>query len=376
MIRPGLCVGDGRDTARCESAGPVLYQPKTPELLIRAKTRHCEIVEACDQIDGDALGGCPTVKEGTLAPNVATACPKRSRPTVAYRRLEAGPARLRPVVPQTVERMAGRYVAQLDQLLPDVVTGFYLVGSVALDAYRPGRSDVDFVAVVERDLGPKLLGRLRLQHARSGLHTAVAAIRDRRSPLTGTCNGVFIRAADLPAPVSEITPVASHVGHQFRTGAAGSDVSPVAWKLLAEHGVAIRGPQPSSLPLDPQPELLRSWNLQNLESYWRPWASAVERNPQARFRTRPRYWTAWGVLGAPRLHRTMVTGEVVSKEAAGEYALDVFPQRWHPLIAEALAYWRSQPDRLGLSPRERGQVTSEFVFEVTDGARNLGPAVP
>jgi hypothetical protein len=54
------------------------------------------------------------------------------------------------VVPQAVERTAGRYVAQLDQLLPDVVTGFYLVGSVALDAYRLARSDVDFVAVLAR----------------------------------------------------------------------------------------------------------------------------------------------------------------------------------------------------------------------------------
>jgi aminoglycoside adenylyltransferase-like protein len=204
----------------------------------------------------------------------------------------------------------------------------------------------------------------------------VAAIRHRRSPLTGTCNGVFIRASDLPAPVSEIIPVASHVGHQFQTGAVGSDVSQVAWKVLAERGVPIRGPDPASLPLDPQPELLRSWNMGNLESYWRPWASAVERSPQARFGARPRYWTAWGVLGAPRLHHTIGTGEVVSKETAGEYALDVFPQRWHLLVADALAYWRSQPDRLGLSPRERGRLTSEFVFEVIDGVRNLGPAVP
>jgi hypothetical protein len=275
-----------------------------------------------------------------------------------------------------VERTAERYVAQLDQLLPHVVTGFYLVGSVALDAYRPGRSDVDFVAVLDRDLGPPELRRLRLQHARSGLHTGMAAIRHRRSPLTGTCNGVFIRAADLAAPVSGIAPVASHAGHRFRTGAAGSDVSPVAWKVLAERGIPIRGPEPSSLPLDPQPELLRSWNLHNLESYWRPWASAVERSPQAKFRARPRYWTAWGVLGAPRLHHTIVTGEVVSKQAAGEYALDVFPRRWHQIIADALAYWRSQPDRLGLSPSQRGRLTSEFVFEVIDGARNLGPAVP
>jgi hypothetical protein len=275
-----------------------------------------------------------------------------------------------------VERAAGRYVAQLDQLLPDVLTGFYLVGSVALDAYRPGRSDVDFVAVLEWDLGPPELRRLRLQHARGALHTGVAAIGYRQSPLTGTCNGVFVRAGDLPAPVSEIDPVASHVGHRFRTGAAGSDVSPVAWKVLAERGIPIRGPEPSSLPLDLQPELLRSWNLRNLDSYWQPWASAAARSPQAKFRARPRYSTAWGVLGAPRLHYTIVTGEVVSKEAAGQYALDVFPPCWHPLIAGALAFWRSQPDRLGLSPGERGRLTGEFVFEVIDSARNLGSAVP
>jgi hypothetical protein len=170
--------------------------------------------------------------------------------------------------------------------------------------------------------------------------------------------------------------VASHVGHQFRTRAAGSDVSPVAWKVLAERGIAVRGSQPSSLPLDPQPGLLRSWNQHNLESYWRTWASAVDQSSQARFRTRPRYLTAWGVLRAPRLHHTMVTGEVVSKEAAGEYALEVFPQRWHPLISDALAYRQGQPDRLGLSPRQRGRLTSEFVLEVIDAARNLAPTVP
>jgi hypothetical protein len=145
----------------------------------------------------------------------------------------------------------------------------------------------------------------------------------------------------------------------------------VAWKVLAERGIAVRGPEPASLPLDPQPELLRSWNLGNLESYWRPWAAAVERSPRVQFWLRPRLWTAWGVLGAPRLHHTIATGEVISKEAAGEYALDVFPQRWHPLIADALAYWRKEPDQLGLSAEKRGLLTAEFVREVIDRARRL-----
>ena len=59
---------------------------------------------------------------------------------------------------------------------------------------------------------------------------------------------------------------------------------------------------------------------------------------------------------------------MISKEAAGEYALDVFPAPWHPLIAEALAYWRGEPDRLRLSPPLRARRTAEFVLLVADDA--------
>src|SRR4051812_40987559 len=51
-----------------------------------------------------------------------------------------------------------------------------------------------------------------------------------------------------------------------------------------------------------------------------------------------------GVLAPPRLHHTIMTGEVISKEAAAAYALDTFDARWRPLIRLALAY------RLGETP--------------------------
>ena len=147
-------------------------------------------------------------------------------------------------------------------------------------------------------------------------------------------------------------------------------------KVLAERGVAARGPSPGSLGLDPQPELLRAWNLANLESYWRPWATAVLRRPGLRARLQPGWTTAWGVLGAPRLHRTIATGEVVSKEAAGEYALGAFDRRWHPLVADALAYRRGQPPppsdpaAPGGAP-ERVRATARFVLEVVRSAAAL-----
>jgi Domain of unknown function (DUF4111)/Nucleotidyltransferase domain len=270
------------------------------------------------------------------------------------------------MVDPIAERAARRYLSQLDRVLPGMVVGMYLVGSAALGAYRERRSDIDFVAIVNGTFGASELRRLRLQHVRSGLYTAGAALRAHRSPLTGTCNGVFVHHDDLGRPVTQITPVANHVGTAFHVGRAGSDVSPVGWKVLAERGIALRGPPPSDLGLDPQPELLRSWNLDNLDRYWRGWATETIRAPRIRFALRPQWSTAWGVLGPPRLHCTASTGEVISKEKAGEYALAEFSSCWQPLIRDALAYWREQPSELALSAEQRGRLTAEFVFHVID----------
>jgi hypothetical protein len=274
------------------------------------------------------------------------------------------------MLPAVVERSTRRYLADADRLLPGVVTGFYVVGSVALGAYRERRSDIDFVAVVDVDLDARQLRRLRAQHVLSGLRTSSYALRQRRSPLSGTCNGVFVRRADLGAPVGDIRALAAHIGQTFTPGPTRSDVGPVAWKVLAERGIAVRGVPPSELGLDPEAQRLRPWCRENLESYWLPWATGAARSG---FRLRPRWATAWGALGAPRLHCTIATGEIVSKEAAGEYALDVFDRRFHPLIADALATWREEPSRLDLPMDERRRATADFVLAVIDSARALPP---
>ena len=77
----------------------------------------------------------------------------------------------------------------------------------------------------------------------------------------------------------------------------------------------------------------------------------------------------WGALGAPRLHCTIATGEIVGKAAAGEYALTTFGPRWQPLIAAALAYWRGES--CGNRPGRAVQRTGEFVLEVVDSANKL-----
>jgi Domain of unknown function (DUF4111)/Nucleotidyltransferase domain len=276
-------------------------------------------------------------------------------------------------VPADVRRTVDRYLRVADRLLPDRITGFYLVGSVALGAYRPGRSDIDFVAVLDGDgeLSAADLRRLRLVHVASGLRTGPAALRRGHVGLPGTCNGVFVRAADVQRPVTTIVPLASHVGAHLRAG-GGFDVNPVQWRTLVRHGVAVRGREPGALGLDPEPGRLRQWNLDNLAAYWVPWAEATRRRPGLRWRAMPGWTTSWGTLGAPRLHHTIATGDVISKEAAGEWAKATLDPRHHAIVDEGLAWWRGQPaDPAFGDVATRARATADLVLATADEAARL-----
>lgn len=279
--------------------------------------------------------------------------------------MTSGSAAIHPEVGRSVDR----YLAVADRLLPGRLCGLYLVGSTALGAYRPGRSDIDFVAVVDGGLSPAELRRLRLVQLASGIRTAAPALARCRLALPGTVNGAFVAAADLATPVTRIRPLASHVGRGFTVGGA-FDVNPVMWKVLSERGIAVRGPRPAELGLDPEPARLRAWNHDNLHAYWQRGAEAVLAGRSRRWLPARRSAVAWGVLGAPRLHHTMATGEVVSKEAAGEYALEVFASRWHPVIREGLAYWRAEASRFPDAAAGRRRA-AEFVLEVVASADRL-----
>jgi hypothetical protein len=268
---------------------------------------------------------------------------------------------MRARLPDPVDAAVRRYVRLADRLLPVRVVGVYVVGSVALGAYRRRRSDIDLIVVVDRRLGGGELRRLRAVQLASGAVTTPPALVRGDLALPGTVNATYVVEDDLTLPVSSIVPVAHHVGHTLH-GGAGFDVNPVQWKTLADHGVAVRGPEPSRLGLDSEPGSLGDWNRENLRSYWQPLAEriAAGRVPLS-YRYRPRWLTSWCVLGAPRLHATIATGDVISKEAAGEYALATFDARWHPIVREGLAYWREEPAR---PVADRLAETSGFVLEV------------
>jgi hypothetical protein len=231
----------------------------------------------------------------------------------------------------------------LDWLLPGRCVGLYGVGSLAVGDFDPKRSDLDFIAVFDRRLSSAEMVRLRLVHGLSGAQSVVSGVWQRRSVMAQTRNGGFVTLADFGKPIASIKPIASFIGVQFVRDSA-FDVNPVMWKVLGECGVVVRGGELLSRVVSPSRDAVRAWNLANLNSYWQRFADdcvavKVPLSPGGA-------WIAWGVLGAPRLHCTIATGEVISKRAAGAYAKSAFDARWHPLIDQALSHQSTRRQRL------------------------------
>ncbi len=276
------------------------------------------------------------------------------------------------MLPVLVRDTVDDLLARLDRWVPARIEGFYVVGSACTGDFRAGRSDVDFVAIVANELGSRELRRMRAVH---GGRWASSLLRDValqfRWPLV--CNGIYLRPGNLAKSPLDVTPIAAQVAGRFRVAKRdGFDVNPVTWHMLARHGIAIRGPGRDRLQIRTDGAELRMCTGSNLNSYWRTWAERMQRDrPSAG--ALPRRSSAWGVLGAPRLHHTLATGAIAGKEAAAQYALEVFEPRWHPLIEDALAFWRDAPSRRPYRhhPGRRQRDAGAFVATVIDAANNL-----
>ena len=211
-------------------------------------------------------------------------------------------------LPVEVRTALRGYLHAADVLAPGAITHAALAGSLALGDYRPGASDIDLIAVVDDAWrGRALLPRLRALHLSQLPCLAFRALRGLG--FSACCNVSFIWASELSIPVTGISPIASHTGEQFCSGLA-FDVNPVIFTEMLSGSLVVRGPAIEDWNLDPQPELLRNFTLQNLHDYWEP---LMRRNVGRELRPSQ---VAWCVSGTARMHATIATGQILSKRAA------------------------------------------------------------
>ena len=137
------------------------------------------------------------------------------------------------------------------------------------------------------------------------------------------------------------------------------------WTLY-EHGVIVHGPNPRTLVGRVGPETMRAAAGRDLRKAVEGWTGRET-------------WDAWSqryaVVTLPRMLRTQVVGDVVSKPAAVAWAIEALEPRWHPLLESALAERGRRPWD---APIDAGlaQETEEFVQYVGRVAEEQRPPSP
>src|SRR5699024_4389016 len=99
-------------------------------------------------------------------------------------------------LPSVAARATRSYLRTADRLLPGGVLACAVGGSLALGCYRPGRSDIDVVAVIADEWAAHAdpVRRLRLPHLSQIPRLALRAGRGKG--VSARCNTVFIGESD------------------------------------------------------------------------------------------------------------------------------------------------------------------------------------
>ncbi|MCM3393349.1 DUF4111 domain-containing protein [Cytobacillus oceanisediminis] len=81
----------------------------------------------------------------------------------------------------------------------------------------------------------------------------------------------------------------------------------------------------------------------------------------------------WTVLGILRQFYTLREKDIISKQGAGEYSLKHLPEKWHPIIVDAINIRRGEENRHYTSKRDRIEETiklSKYLISQSAAIKN------
>ncbi len=256
------------------------------------------------------------------------------------------------------KRVVNEHIAAVEAGLPGLLDSYHLYGSISLGAYQDGRSDLDFFAILNRQACQSDIEALTEIHA--ALHNQF------RKPIL---DGFYIPKDELKIAV-ELKQDASALRFndgKFQ-GTVAVSIDSIDIYQLITYGVTIKGATVDALNLSVNWDILLERVKDNLNTYWQSWNNKCKRSLslQALGLLTSLDMVEWGVLGVSRLFYTLNEKGIVSKEQAGEYALQTVPKNWHKIINEALRLRKGIPTSYYKSVFERRKDAVAYIDFIID----------
>lgn len=221
-----------------------------------------------------------------------------------------------------IDALLGVLLSEVKTVLGRQFAGLYLHGSLASGDFNPKTSDIDFLVVTAEELPAGTISALEAMHARLGAGSLKWAPK-----LEGCYLPLHALRGDDPAG----GPYPCLNEGRFYLDRLGSDWV-IHRHILREQGIVIAGPAPQTL-IDPvRPDDLRRAVLGLLAEWWAP----MLRSPDPRL-----HGGAYQAFAALTMCRALYTARhktIVSKPAAGRWALEALETRWAGFIGRALAW--------------------------------------
>jgi predicted nucleotidyltransferase len=243
------------------------------------------------------------------------------------------------------DEVLARLAADLGEALGDELLSLAVHGSWALGDFAPGRSDLDVLAVMAKDPTVATLVALHQVHARLATdfpewgngHVEVeyVSVEAIRAVVQGTDVSHPMISVGKGEPLQEVE---------------ASRHSVLNWAAALQADRPIAGAVPSTVVPSIDGQLIHQVILQHVRA-WPRWVDDMQHAGGQ----------AYAVLTLCRAARALATGRQVSKLAAAQAGMSMFPE-WSALIGWAREWWYGGGSDLDLG---RFEDVRRFVDEVS-----------
>ncbi|GKV54080.1 hypothetical protein NCCP2222_00270 [Sporosarcina sp. NCCP-2222] len=229
-------------------------------------------------------------------------------------------------ITKPVQNVLDHYLNLFQEKLPETLDGLYIHGSIALDAYQEGSSDIDFMAVVNKPLGEEEV------QAISRIH------QELKRQQTIEMDGSYILNNEVGRNSNKISEcLYVNGGKAMRSK---HEMNPVTWWMMKNKGIRWTGPDITSFSIEVEESELTSFLLRNMNSYWAGRVNMLKKYKRVaaflpnRLIEQELLWSVPGVL---RQYYTLQERAVISKAEVCTFAFDHIPEKWHLILNEVIS---------------------------------------
>jgi hypothetical protein len=207
------------------------------------------------------------------------------------------------------------YTAFLLEVMPaERVHGIYLYGSLALGAFDPDQSDIDFITVLNGEISNDDEEQLKVVHLRSNSNRYGAKM-----------DGCYLTVDQVGKLNHELERYPFYAEGKMHHG--HYDLNNITWWLLQTKGIVVYGEPLSTLKLNIQWSDVQTTLNDNLNTYWN---EKLERDMCFFYDD----WIEFGVITVSRIFLSLKYESIFSKTEAVAKTLPLLPSLYHPILLE------------------------------------------